>query len=368
MFVDFNIGIFMHLLRRRKIPAEDITHFLGELSILLESGLSLNEALAFTKQGQVPPLLSKFINSIQESVQNGQGLASSLAAYPQYVQPFLVELLSQAEREQHLHTTLTKIVRFREANDIVEINLGERTKIAIAYPFILLILAAMMLSIVMIFVIPQFKLLFDGLRAELPALTILIINISSFIQAWWWMPVPIFILLLIPISKDTYTNKYTNTLDYLRTWLAFNSPGFGNVNHAFEITRCLRTWEFMSARSTSIEKTLDASASVVHSTIYAHTLRQMRIAVTSDIPLAAALNQQALFPYKVSQALLIAMRDKGASKLLEKLADLYTHQALLRLDRNSRLFTLFSTLVVGLIIGIIIIAMYLPIFQMAATS
>lgn len=356
------------LLRRRKITTEDITDFLGELSMLLESGMSLDESLSFIKQTPTKPALLPLINSVHDSVQKNKGLAAGLIPYPQHVQPFLAELLAQAEREQRLQPVLAEIVRYREAIDMVGVSgVSNLVKIIGFYPMFVLGVVAFMMAFLLIFVVPRFASMYEGFGAELPGLTMLVIRASEVFQAWWWVAAFVIVVSLVIVRGTRKHGDPASRLSYLGAWLVLHSPGFGKICHTLETICSLHTWGFLLAQGLPIANALDAAASVVSTPMYASTLKQMQTSLLNGVPLAKVMQQQSLFSPKVSRALLITEHsgNKGKYRLLARLADRYAQYTKMHIERAEQTFGVFITLIVGIIVGILVISMYLPIFQMA---
>jgi type IV pilus assembly protein PilC len=348
------------------LQAEDFTAFLAELSLLLDSGLSLHEALSLIQQGQEKPALSALLDTLSRDVRQGKKLSEHLSAYPQHFEPFLLERLRQGEQENHLHTTLADIVRYREASELADINLGRRIKAALAYPLVLLLFVLIILSFMLIFVVPVFGDMYKEFGGMLPTPTMVLIELSDITVAYF----PFLLLIVLGwVLYLSYLKKMGKSIFWLNTfnhWLKLRLPGFGQIYHTLELIRCLRTWEFMLAQNASLEQALAASAQRAHISIYANILRQIYTQVAAGLPLMEAFQQQTLLPQKAGHALLIASRGHSdvARRLLGKLADAYAEKARLYFDQGSRIFTMFLVILVWLIVIFVVIALYLPIFKM----
>lgn len=351
--------------QKREILREDITGLLSELAILLETGLSQKESLELMQKNQEKPVLSTLLDTLQNQVQQGTRLTETLSAYPQYFQPFLVELLRKAEEQNRLAEMLNKVVAYRQESDLTEINLANRVKVALAYPLAILLLVFFITALLLIFVVPVFSSLFKEFGAALPAPTAFIVWLSDiFADLYWYVLLVVFLLVITYSWYKTWLKD--SKLYYLASAILLHLPGFGQLYHYVELARSLRTWNFMLAENIPLAKALESSAQTVQSPVYAKVLRQVSNAVATGTPLPEAIQQQHFFPKKLIHAATIGSKTGKLQLFLGKLADSYSQKAGLYFEPLMRVFTMFLIIITWFIVGFIVIAMYLPIFKIGS--
>ncbi|MFK5969361.1 MAG: type II secretion system F family protein [Candidatus Marithrix sp.] len=320
------------------ITSVNITDFISELALLLESGISCNEALKIIRQEN--SVLQKLIDKISADLENGSSLADSFAKYPQYFEPFLVDLI-----QDNGETNLTKIAQYRETLDVDATALTKKILMSSAYLISLVCITIIIISLSLIYVVPVFANMFTSFGGELPGLTQSVMNLSSFFVANW---------LFITIGIIIFCGLILMNWQLLTLYI----PPFNGLYRKIIWIRCLRTWSFMLSEGTSMSQAIAASAQIVRNSVY--TKRLTNISQQDDI--TAALT--GYFPEKIIHAILVGQRTNKLDILLAKLADYYTKQLNIAIEPAIKIYTLFLIMIIGSIIGILIISMYLPIFTM----
>ena len=320
------------------ITSANITDFISELALLLESDISCNEALKIIRQEN--SVLQKLIDKISSDLENGSSLADSLAKYPQYFEPFLVEII-----QNNGETNLTKIAQYRESLDVDATALTKKILMSSTYLISLVFITIVITSLALIYVIPVFADMFSSFGGKLPGLTQSVLDLSDFFVVNW---------LLITIGIIIFCGLALRN----RQLLALYMPPFSGLYRKIIWVRCLRTWAFMLAEKTSIQQAIIASSQMVGNSVYAKRL--INISQQDDITTALTGN----FPEKIIHAILVGQQTNKLDKLLAKLANYYTKQLKIAIEPAIKIYTLFLIMIIGSIIGILIISMYLPIFTM----
>jgi len=323
----------------KKILPVEISQFISELAILLESGISIDNALEIVQQEQEKPAMYKLITDIQSKLANGMSLADTWAKYPQYFEPFLVEQLKQGE---NLATTLAKIAEYRETMEASEIDLIKEMEFPLAYLMTVVVIFLM----VSIYVIPVFADMYEAFGFHLPALTEFFIALSEFIVRYWWLILGCGLGLGMLLRL-----KWDKVKLYL--------PLLGDFHHKLALVRCLRTCAFMLSQKAPLPKAFEAAAQAVNNSVYAKLLQQVsqQQMDTKALP--------SFFPKKVIHVMAIGRHTNQFDKLLIKLADIYTKQLYQMIAPIVRKYYLIGIILLALIVGIFVISMYLPIFFMA---
>jgi type IV pilus assembly protein PilC len=337
---------------KRYFLSKNITQFLSELALLLETDISTVEALNIVQQDQEEPAMHRLIGAIQTDVENGMSLAESWAKYPQYFEPFLVEILREGERQNQLRATLNKLVDYRESMGVTESDLSKRILASSIYFWVVFAIMFIVASILLIYVVPVFADMFSSFGGELPILTQLVVSLSDFLAAYW---IPILIVFLGLVAFMLVK------LDSVKLY----SPVFGHLYRKIMLVRSWRTCAFMLSNQASLTKAIEAAAQAIHNPVYAKLLQQVNQQLAEDITLPEALKKVG-FPEKVIHAAAVGIKTKQLDKLLDKVADIYTKQLYQVTEQTIRIFNLAVIILFGSIVGLLVLAMYLPIFSMGA--
>ena len=326
------------------------TEFIGELASLLESGISSSDALKIVQQGQEKPAMQKLISAIIADVENDMSLADSFAQYPQYFEPFIVEML---QGEQNQTATLMKIVKYRESMDVDAVELTKKIAFSSIYSLFLLFVFFILTTILLVYVVPVFTDMFESFGGELPGLTQLAVNLSDFFVAFW-----LFIIGTLFILGVLIWMKWQTVTLYI--------PLFGKLYRKIALIRSLRTCAFMLSEGASTAKAFAAAAQAVNHPTYAKLLNQVSQQIAKGINLPEALRAYSIFPKKIVYTALVGTKTNKLDKLFVKLADFYTKQLQQAIELTIRSYTLLLTILIGVIAGLLVISMYMPIFSMGS--
>jgi type IV pilus assembly protein PilC len=332
----------------KKILPTEITQFIGELAMLMESGISINQALEIVQQGQEKPAMHKLIVAIKTDIHNGISLADSWAKYPQYFEPFIIERM-----HKNLAVTLSQITEYRESLNESEKNLTQELRYSFSYLMVMTIIFLAVSSLLLIYVIPTFSKMYNEIGASLPTMTVFIIKISNFCVNYNWFILSGLLGLGLLLRFQWHTVKL-----YL--------PLLGNFYHKVALTRFLRTSAFMLSQKVSLTTAFEAAAQAVNNPIYAKSLKQVSQQIATGTSLTNALTQHTIFPKKVIHATIIGTQTNQLDKLLVKLADVYTKQLSQLIKPIIKVYNFIGIILIAIIIGIFVISMYIPIFVMGS--
>ncbi|MBT3025863.1 MAG: type II secretion system F family protein [Candidatus Thiodiazotropha sp. (ex Ctena orbiculata)] len=347
------------VLTKQKITSADITVFSRQLATMMAAGVPMVQAFDIVGRGHENPSMQELILTIKADVEGGTALADALKKHPLYFEDLFVNLVRAGEHAGVLETLLHKIATYKEKTESIK----GKIKKAMFYPAAVIIAAILVTTILLIFVIPQFEQLFSSFGADLPALTRFVVDLSSLVRDWWWAMlggIVAAIYLFIYIWKRS--RKFRHAID--RTLLKV--PVIGMVLDKSAIARFSRTLSTMSAAGVPLVEALDSVAGATGNVVYSDAVLRMREDVATGQSLQLAMKQRNLFPNMVVQMVSIGEESGALDDMLNKVADFYEEQVDNAVDAMSSLMEPIIMVILGVLIGTLVVAMYLPIFKMAA--
>jgi type IV pilus assembly protein PilC len=345
--------------RKKKITAKDIAVFTRQLATMMSAGVPMVQAFDIVGRGHNNPAMQEMILSIKADVEGGTSLTASLRKHPLYFDDLVCNLVEAGEQAGVLETLLDKIATYKEKTE----SLKGKIKKALFYPTAVIVVAIVIVAIIMIFVIPQFKDLFSSFGADLPAFTLMVVNMSDFVAAWWWA-----ILLgvggLIFVASNVWKRspKFRETVDRL----LLKVPVIGMILHKAALARFCRTTATMFAAGVPLVEALQSVAGATGSTVYERAVLAMRDDVATGQSLTLTMRQQGLFPHMVVQMVTIGEESGALDDMLSKVADFYEEEVDNAVDALSSLLEPMIMVILGTVIGGLVVALYLPIFQLGS--
>jgi len=345
--------------RKKKIKAGDISVFARQLATMMEAGVPLVQALDIIAKGSDNPSLTRLVTDIRDHIESGSTLAASLAEHPKYFDDLFVSLVAAGEASGALETLLDKVATYKEKTESIK---GKVRK-ALVYPTSVIIVAFIVMLILLYFVVPQFEALFHGFNATLPAFTRLVIHLSDVVQNWWWI-----IFIGIVLSGFLFVRFYKRSYRFHRLVdrLLLKLPVIGNILDKSVVARFARTLSTMFAAGVPLVEALDSVAGAAGNLVYEEGIRQMRSQVATGQRLQLALSNTGLFPSMTQQMIAIGEESGSLDTMCARVADIYEEEVDNQVDSLSSLLEPFIMAVIGVLVGGLIIAMYLPIFQLGS--
>ncbi len=345
--------------RRQKITSKDIAIFSRQLATMMAAGVPMVQAFDIVGRGHNNPSMQEMILSIKADVEGGTSLTASLRKHPLYFDDLFCNLVEAGEQAGVLETLLDKIATYKEKTE----SLKGKIKKALFYPVAVIVVAILITAIIMIFVIPQFKDLFSSFGADLPAFTRVVISISDFVAAWWWA-ILIGVVAVVVVASNTWKRspKFRETLDRL----LLKIPVIGMIMHKAALARFCRTTATMFTAGVPLVEALQSVAGATGSTVYEMAVLKMRDDVATGQSLTLAMRQQGLFPHMVIQMVTIGEESGALDDMLAKVADFYEEEVDNAVDALSSLLEPLIMVVLGTVVGGLVIALYLPIFQLGS--
>ncbi|MGV3582303.1 MAG: type II secretion system F family protein [Methylophilus sp.] len=340
-----------------KITDKDITLFTRQLATMMKSGVPLLQTFDIVGKGHHNPAVAKLLADIKSDVETGSSLSASFRKYPLYFDNLFCNLVGAGEQAGILDTLLDRLATYKEK--ILAIK--GKIKSALVYPASIIVVAFIITTIIMIFVIPAFKDLFSGFGADLPAPTLIVIAMSDFFVDYWWA---IFGTVIGGTWFFFYTWKRSEKMQHTMDRLILKAPVFGELIRKATIARFARTLSTMFAAGVPLVEALDSVAGASGNKVYYDATKKIQSEISTGTSLTTAMQNVEVFPNMVLQMTAIGEESGSLDSMLSKVADFYEGEVDDAVAAISSLMEPVIMVVLGTLIGGLVIAMYLPIFKM----
>jgi len=345
--------------RQKKITTKDIAIFSRQLATMLSSGVPLVQAFEIVGRGHENPSMQDLLLKIKSDIEGGIPLAEALGRHPLYFDALFCNLVQAGEQAGVLETLLHKIAEYKEKTESIKAKI----KKALTYPAAVIVVAVVVTAILLIFVVPQFEELFKGFGADLPAFTRMVVDLSKFVQEWWYVVLGVTIAVVyVLIQLKKRSEKFNQRIDRM----ALRVPVVGEIIHKAAIARFARTLATMSTAGVPLVEALESVSGATGNFVYANAVLQMREDVSSGSQLQQCMRQTALFPNMVVQMVAIGEEAGSLDNMLAKVADFYEEEVDNAVDSLSSLIEPMIMAILGVVVGGLVIAMYLPIFKLGS--
>ena len=343
----------------KKITTKEIAIFSRQLATMLSAGVPLVQAFDIVGRGHDNPSMQDLLMAIKADVEGGNTLADSLAKHPDQFDELFCNLVHSGEQAGVLESLLHKIAEYKEKTESIKAKI----KKALTYPIAVLVVAFIVTAVLLIFVVPQFEELFKSFGAELPAFTQIVVNMSRFMQHYWWMVLGILIALGFVFGNLKRKSKAFNEgLDRFMLHI----PVVGAIIRKAAIARFARTLSTMSSAGVPLVEALQSVSGATGNIVYGNAVLTMRDEVATGHQLQLVMRQLGIFPNMVVQMVAIGEESGSLDNMLGKVADFYEEEVDNAVDSLSSLLEPLIMSVLGIIVGGLIIAMYLPIFKLGS--
>ena len=343
--------------KKGKITDKDITLFTRQLATMMKAGVPLLQAFDIVGKGHNNPAVAKLLGDIKADVETGSSLSASFRKYPLYFDALFCNLVGAGEQAGILDTLLDRLATYKEK--IMAIK--GKIKSALFYPISIIVVAFVITAVIMIFVIPAFKTLFEGFGADLPAPTLIVMAISDFFVTWWWA---IFGAIGGGLWFFFYTWKRSEKMQSTMDRLILKLPIIGDVIRKATIARFSRTLATMFTAGVPLVEALDSVAGAAGNRVYYDATKRIQSEISTGTSLTVAMQNSQVFPNMVLQMTAIGEESGALDSMLSKVADFYEAEVDDAVDAMSSLMEPVIMVVLGVLIGGLVIAMYLPIFKM----
>lgn len=342
---------------KTKITPADISIFARQLATMMDSGVPIVQSFEIIGKGHENKGMSDLLNSVKNDIESGTTLSEALSKHPLYFDELFCNLVQAGEHAGILDSILDKIATYKEKTEAIKAKI----KKAMTYPIAILVVAGIITMILLIFVIPQFEQLFAGFGADLPAMTKAVVAMSKWMQSYWWALLGV-IFGTIKIAKEAKKRSKAFNIFLDRTLL--KAPVVGAILHKAAIARYARTLSTMFAAGVPLVEAMDSVSGAVGNVVYQEAVVKMRDEVSTGTQINIAMKQTNLFPHMVVQMTAIGEEAGSVDTMLSKVADFYEAEVDDAVDNMTALLEPIIMAFLGVVIGGLVVAMYLPIFQM----
>jgi type IV pilus assembly protein PilC len=342
-----------------KVNAGDIAVFSRQLSTMLAAGIPLVQAFEIVGNGSDKPSMQKLILDIKADVEGGTSLHESLGKHPLYFDDLYVNLVEAGEQAGALESLLDKVATYKEKTEALK----KKVKKALFYPAAVLAVAVIVTVVLLVFVIPQFEALYKGFGADLPAFTQFVIGISKLVQHDGFY---IAALIAGTVYVFIYFKKRSRAMREFLDRLILKIPVIGPILNKAAIARYARTLSTMFSAGVPLVEALDSVAGATGNIVYEKAVLRMRDEVATGQRLQRSMEQTGLFPNMVNQMIAVGEESGSLDEMSGKVATFYEAEVDNAVDAMSSLLEPMIMVILGVLVGGLVIAMYLPIFKLAS--
>jgi type IV pilus assembly protein PilC len=343
----------------KPIKAADIAIFTRQLATMMKAGVPLVQAFDIVAEGTDHEKMRELITTIRTDVASGTGLGSSLAKHPAHFDDLFCSLVASGEDSGTLEVMLDRVATYKEKTEALKAKI----KKALTYPAAVIVVAIVVTGILLVKVVPQFAETFRGFGADLPAFTLFVLAISEWVQQWWFAVLIGFFAAGYAFSQAK--RRYKPFADWV-DGVSLKIPIIGNVVHDAVIARFSRTLSTTFAAGVPLVEALDSTAGAAGNAIYSRAIKRIREDVTAGTALAVAVRSTGLFPTMLLQMASIGEESGSLDDMLGKVADHYEAAVDNAVDSLSSLMEPMIMSILGVLVGGLLVAMYLPIFMLGS--
>ncbi|CAL95851.1 type II secretion system F family protein [Azoarcus olearius] len=347
------------LSRGHKIKDKDIALFTRQLATMMKAGVPLLQAFDIGIKGSGNPSLARLLNEVRTDVETGSSLSQAFSKHPVYFDKLFCNLVGAGEQAGILDSLLDRIATYKEK--ILAIK--GKIKSALFYPIAVVVVAALVISVMMLFVIPEFKSVFTGFGAELPGPTLMVIAMSDFFIEYWYLLFGSIIAAIVGIAA---IYKRSPAMQIAVDRLVLKLPVIGDVIRKATVARWARTLSTMFSAGVPLVEALDSVGGAAGNYIYLMATKQIQTEVSTGTSLTVSMQNAAVFPTMVVQMVSIGEESGQLDSMLGKVADFYEQEVDDAVAGLSQLLEPLIMVFLGTVIGGLVVAMYLPIFKLGS--
>jgi type IV pilus assembly protein PilC len=340
-----------------RVTAADIAIFARQMATMMTAGIPLVQSFDIIGAGHENPAMQKLILAIKGDVEGGTALADALAKHPLHFDELFVNLVAAGEQAGALETLLDKIATYKEKTEAIK----KKIKKALFYPAAVVVVAIIVTAILLIYVIPQFESLFQGFGADLPAFTRFVINLSNFVQETGWL---ILVAIIAGVVGFIQGQKRSRAFRHFLDRAMLKIPIIGSILNKSCIARYARTLSTTFAAGVPLVEALDSVAGATGNILYEDGVLRIRDEVATGQRLQRAMENTDLFPNMVNQMIAVGEESGSLDTMSAKVADFYEEEVDNAVDSMSSLLEPMIMAILGVLVGGLVIAMYLPIFKL----
>lgn len=341
----------------KAIKPLDIALFTRQMATMMKAGVPLLQSFDIIGEGFENPNMRKLIDEVKQDVAAGNSFAASLRKRPRYFDDLYCNLVDAGEQSGSLESLLDRVATYKEKTEALKAKI----KKAMNYPIAVIAVAVIVSAILLIKVVPQFQDVFSNFGAELPAFTLFVIGISEALQEWW------FIVLATLVAAGFVLREIHRRSEPFRNWLdrtVLKLPAFGDILYKSAVARYARTLATTFAAGVPLVDALDSVAGATGNVVFRSAVHKIKADVSSGMQLNFSMRSTSVFPAMAVQMTAIGEESGALDEMLDKVASYYETEVDNAVDGLTALMEPMIMSVLGVLIGGLIIAMYLPIFQL----
>ncbi|GAB1594500.1 type II secretion system F family protein [Lysobacter claricitrinus] len=343
----------------KPIKPGDIAVFSRQIATMMKSGVPIVGALEIIANGNKNVRMQNLVNAIRTDIQGGMSFSEALARDPVQFDELYRNLVRAGESAGVLETVLDTVATYKENLEALK----GKIKKAMFYPIMVVAVALIVSGILLVFVVPQFEDVFRGFGADLPAFTQMVVNLSRFMVSWWWL---ILLGIVGSITAFIAAKKRSLAFQHFLDRLVLKFPVIGQIMHNSSIARFARTLAVTFRAGVPLVEALDTVAGATGNNVYETAVLRMRDDVAVGYPVNVAMKQTNLFPHMVIQMTAIGEEAGALDTMLFKVAEFYEQEVNNAVDALSSLLEPLIMVFLGVVVGGMVVAMYLPIFKLAS--
>ena len=343
----------------KKITDKDISLFTRQLATMMKAGVPLLQSFDIVGKGHSNPSVSKLVMDLRADIETGTSLNQAFRKYPLYFDPLFCNLVGAGEQAGILEDLLTRLAIYKEKT----IAIKAKIKSALMYPVSILAIAFIVTAVIMIWVVPAFKEVFKSFGAALPAPTLFVMALSEFFVQWWYLIFGgIFGAIYFFFQSWRRSLKMQRFMDVI----LLKAPIFGDVIRKATIARWTRTLATMFAAGVPLVESLDSVGGAAGNAVYLDATKRIQNEVSTGTSLTVAMQNANVFPNLVTQMVSIGEESGSLDAMLGKVADFYEEEVDEAVAALSSLMEPLIMVILGVLIGGLVVAMYLPIFKLGS--
>ena len=343
--------------RKKRITQEDITVFTRQLATMMKAGLPLMQAFEIVARGHSNPSMTQMLMQVRADVEQGSALSKSFSKYPKYFDRFYCNLVSAGETGGVLEGLLDKLAVYKEKTQAIK----KKVKTALTYPIAIMVVAVALIFVMMMFVLPAFGEVYSSMGAELPGLTQIVMSMSKFFVKYGWVMIVAIILAGFGLYKlHQKSPAFQKRVDSIMLRL----PIFGPIVRKATIARWSRTTATLFAAGVPLVEVLDSVAGAAGNILYEEATKDIQAKVTQGLSLTSSMQSTEMFPNMIIQMAAIGEESGSLDDMLNKAAEFYEEEVDNSVSQLSSLMEPVIMVVLGSTIGVLLVAMYLPLFNL----
>jgi type IV pilus assembly protein PilC len=342
---------------KKKVKPKDVAIMSRQLATMINSGLTLTRSLGVLEQQVENPVLQTVVGDVKSRVEEGSSLSGAMEAHPKVFSHLYVSMVRAGEAGGALDETMVRLAETLEA----AVRLRSKVKSAMSYPIVVLSLIVIVVSAMLLFVVPVFEQMYTDLGGTLPLPTLMLLSLSNLLVTFWWMVVAIVVGAVVAFRRWKRTDSGRVTWDAIKLRL----PIVGGLVQKVSISRFARTLAVLSRSGVPVLQALDIVADTAGNSQVSAGVVAMRTSVKNGEALAAPLHRHAVFPPMVTQMMVVGEETGAIDEMLGKVSDFYDQEVEDTVNSLTSLIEPLLIVVLGVSVGAILIALYLPMFNIA---